>query len=364
MVLTISTIIISSLYFGLIITFIIGWKRVFNFVPKGNEKITKQISIVVPCRNEQKHIRTLISTIAQQSYQNFELILVNDHSTDLTRNYIKIAQAGFSKIILIDAEGYGKKNAIKEGILSSTSDFIVTTDADCTPSYHWLETLVCYQQKYPADLLICPVKLAFDDTILSYLQVVEFATLVASGASAVGVGMPILCNAANMAFKKSAWLKSREDLHEDEISGDDIFLLQSVKKRGGVIEFLKSESAFVTAKPATTLSEFIHQRRRWASKSPSYTDWQIILTACVVLAISLLEMVLLYFSFYSLKALVLLGFVFVFKYILDNLFLLKIKKFFQLEHTWFYSILLSVVYPFYIVFVGMSAIVYKPKNWK
>ncbi len=364
MVLLISTIIISSLYFLLVIIFIIGWKRVFNFVPKGNENITDNISIVVPCRNEQKHIRKLISTIAQQSYQNFELILVNDHSTDLTRNYIKTAQAAFSKIILIDAVGFGKKNAIKEGILNSTSTFIVTTDADCTPSYHWLETIACHQQKYPADLLICPVKLSFDDTLFSYLQMVEFATLVATGASAVGVGMPILCNAANMAFKKSAWLKSREDLHEDEISGDDIFLLQSVKKRGGVIDFLKSESAFVTSKPAATLSEFIHQRRRWASKSPSYTDWQIIITACVVLAISLLEIVLIYFSIFSTKALVILGVLIVMKYFIDNLFLLKIKKFFQLEHTWFYSLLLSVIYPFYIVFVGLSALVIKPKKWK
>lgn len=358
-----SSIILMTLYFLLIVTFVIGWKRVFNFVPIGNENLTKKISIVVPCRNEQAHIRQLISIIAQQSYQNFELILVNDHSKDRTRNYIKAAQEGFSKIVLVDAVGYGKKNAIKEGILSSTSDFIVTTDADCLPSYHWLETLVCYQQKYPSDLLICPVKLSFDNNIISYLQVIEFATLVAAGASAVGAGMPILCNAANMAFKKSAWLKSRGDLREDEISGDDIFLLQSVKKNGGVIDFLKAESAFVTTRPATSLREFIHQRRRWASKAPSYTDWQIILVASIVLGVSLLELVLLYFSFFSIKSLILFSSVFAIKYLLDNLFLIKIRKFFQLEHTWLYSVLLSVVYPFYIVFVALSSFIFKPKKW-
>ncbi|MDD3322273.1 MAG: glycosyltransferase [Paludibacter sp.] len=364
MFLTILTIIISTLYLALIIVFIIGWKRVFTFVPKGNENLKISISVVVPCRNEAKNIRHFISSIAQQSYQNFELILVNDHSTDLTRSYIKNAQTVFPKIVLIEAEGYGKKNALKEGVLKAKSDFIVTTDADCIPSYHWLETLVCYQQKYPADLIICPVKLSADDNFLSHLQAIEFSTLVASGAAAAGVGIPILCNAANLAFTKQTWLNSREDLHEELISGDDIFLLQSVKKREGEIIFLKSESVFVTAQPTKSVSEFIHQRRRWASKSPAYNDWHIIYVACLILLISVWELILLALSFSNIIALILLGSLFLFKYFIDNLFLVRIKKFFQLQNTWLYSIPLSIIYPFYIVFVGITSILFKPKKWK
>ncbi len=364
MVLIVITAVVTFLYLLLITIFIIGWKRVFTFVPKGNENLTKLISVVVPCRNEEENIRHFISSVAQQSYQHYELIFVNDHSTDRTRNYIKAAQSTLPNIVLIDAGGFGKKNALKEGILQASSDLIVTTDADCTPSYHWLETLVCYQERYPADLIILPVKLAYEFNTFSYLQAMEFSTLVASGAGTAGVGMPILCNAANMAFTKSTWLKSRNDLHEDEISGDDIFLLQSVKKRGGKIRFLKSESAFVTAKSAKNLSGFVHQRRRWAAKSPSYTDWQIIFTAILILSISVWELALLFFSISSWKALILFGTLFLLKYLADNIFLMKIRKFFQFERTWLYSILLSVVYPFYIVFVGISALVIKPRKWK
>ncbi len=364
MVLIVISVVIILLYLFLITIFIFGWKRVFTFVPKGNENLTKLISIVVPCRNEEANIRRFISAIAQQSYQHFELILVNDHSTDRTRNYIKTAQATLPNIVLVDALGYGKKNALKEGILQASSDFIATTDADCTPSYHWLETLVCYQDKYPTDLIILPVKLSYSFNLFSYLQALEFSTLVASGAAAAGAGMPILCNAANMAFTKKTWLKSRDDLHEDEVSGDDIFLLQSVKKRGGKIRFLKSESAFVTAQSAANLQEFIHQRRRWAAKSPSYTDWHIIFTAILILAVSVWELVLLSLSFTSWLPLILFGALFVVKYLADNLFLMRIRKFFQFEKVWLYSILLSAIYPFYIVFVGVSALLVKPTKWK
>ena len=261
------TALIAFLYVTLIALFFIGWKRIYAFVPKGNESINMLISVVVPCRNEEKHIRNLIACMAQQSNQNFELILVNDHSVDATRNYIKIAQQTFPKIQVIDAVGHGKKNALKEGIMQANGSLIITTDADCLPSYHWLESIACYQRKNNCDLIICPVKLSGKDSIFSYLQVLEFTSLVASAAGSAGVGMPVLCNGANLAFKKSVWLRLRNELRNDLQSGDDIFLLESVKRSKGKIKFLKSESAFVTTKQAATFSELLRQRRRWSSKT-------------------------------------------------------------------------------------------------
>ena len=150
----ISTGIISILYFGLIPIFYFGWKRIPVFVSKGNEIFRTKISVIVACRNEEKHIRQLIGCLAQQSNQNFELIIVNDHSEDATRSYIQMAQEALPKLKLIDAVGFGKKNAIKEGILNSSNELIVTTDADCLPSYHWLESIACFYRKYQGDLII------------------------------------------------------------------------------------------------------------------------------------------------------------------------------------------------------------------
>ena len=359
-----SAILIGILYFSLITVFFIGWRRLNAFVPKGNEQLHTGLSVVVACRNEENHIRQLIGCLAQQSYQNFELILVDDHSEDATRYYIETSQKVFSKIKLVDAVGFGKKNAIKEGILISTNELIVTTDADCLPSYHWLESIVCFNRRYPADLIICPVKLSWRKGLFSQLQILEFITLIASAAGSAGSGMPVLCNGANLVFTRKSWLKSQQELHDEQMSGDDMFLLESIKKRGGTVRFLKSESAFVITAQAKTLWEFIKQRRRWTSKSPAYTDWQIILTACIVFLVNLLLLILGGLSFINSAAIIVLLSLFTFKYLIDIAFLYSVRKFFQLNNIWIYSLFLSIFYPLYIVLVSVSALVLKPKSWK
>jgi len=357
------SLIICFLYLILLSAFIFGWKRTPNFEPNGNESVNTKLSIVIACRNEEDHLRRLLSSLAQQSYQNFELILVNDHSTDKTKKIIENVQISFPKIQLVDAIGFGKKNALKEGIQIATGNLIVTTDADCIPSFHWLESIVCFQNSFPSDLIICPLKLFGKSTLFSCLQTLEFCSLVASGAGAAGAGMPILCNGANLAFTKKTWLTSQDDLNEEELSGDDIFLLESVKKRGGVVRFLKSESAFVVTEPAVTLVSFFKQRRRWASKSPAYTDLHLIYTACVVFAISLLPFLLIGFSFFEPQLWVVVFLVFGFKYLIDSYFLFSVRTFFHLQHVCIYSFLLSLIYPFYIVSVGVTALIFKPKSW-
>jgi poly-beta-1,6-N-acetyl-D-glucosamine synthase len=355
---------IAFLYFIIVMIFIIGWNKINPFVPKGNEQIKTLISVVVACKNEEKHIRQLISCMAQQSNQNFEFILVNDHSSDATKNYIKAAQISFPKIVLIDSIGHGKKKAQREGILQAKGDIIVVTDADCLPSYHWLESIYCYQKKTSCDLIISPVKLSGKESIFSYLQVLEFTSLVGAAAGSAGAGMPILCNGANLAFTKKMWEKCQNDLHDEQQSGDDMFLLESVKRRGGTIRFLKSESAFVTTKQAETLKEFVIQRRRWTSKSSSFRDWQVILTALVVLSICILMLGLFTLSFYQTNYLILFSILFIFKYVIDSLYLINLGKFFQLNHIWLFDVLLSVIYPFYIVLTAFSTFLIKQKKWK
>jgi cellulose synthase/poly-beta-1,6-N-acetylglucosamine synthase-like glycosyltransferase len=362
--LVIGAVIACLLYFIILLIFYLGWKRVFSFEPKGIDSTDTMISIVVACKNEQKTILSLIGCVAQQSYLNYELILVNDHSTDLTRSVIKNAQTSLPNIVLIDATKHGKKNALKEGILRAKANLIVTTDADCMPSYHWLEAIVTFQNRYPSDLIICPVGLSDKNSLFSRLQALEFSSLVGAAAGSAGAGMPILCNGANLAFEKRMWLKTQNDLHEEEQSGDDMFFLESVKKQGGKIRFLKSEAAFVKTKPPRTLKEFLYQRRRWAGKSKIYTDWQIILTAFVVLAISAFGLIFLVMSYFDPIYLIGYASIFVFKYSIDTRFLYLVRRFFQLDNIWLYALLLSVIYPFYIVFVAITSLVFKPKRWK
>ena len=352
-------------YVALVLIFKFGWDRMSLYNPKVSfdEGVAQSLSIVIVCKNEEKSLPILLSCLIKQSYRNFELVLVNDHSTDTTLAIMEKATALFSDVKLIDAKGFGKKNALKEGINVANGSLIITTDADCLPGCDWVNVTCSFQQEYPSDLIISPVQMLENKSILSRIQALEFITLVAAGAGAAGAGMPVLCNGANLAFTKEAWLQSKNDLVEEQISGDDIFLLQSIKKRDGVIRFLKSNSAIVFTEPTTSLAAFFKQRRRWASKSTAYTDLPLIFTACIVFGISLAIVILASFSIFNLKFLLPLSIIVSLKLLVDIIFLRSVKSFFQIRHLFIDSLLLSILYSFYIISVAFSVLISKPKNW-
>lgn len=356
-------VILITFYLILIRIFRVGWESIDDFQPKDNLTENIKVSVVVSCKNEEKALPCLIKSLTAQSMQNFELILVNDHSTDRTPEIMSEAVALFQNAICIHAKENGKKRAIAEGIQCASGDLIITTDADCKPERRWIETIVKFQIENPSHLIICPVKLTEKRTFFSRLQQIEFTSLVASGAGAAGAQFPIMCNAANMAFTKTAWLKSQSDMKPEEQSGDDVFLLQSIKKRGGVIRFLRSKKAFVETESAESLSAFIRQRRRWAGKSTSYTDWHLILVACLVFAVCVMQLAFLILSFFNSFYCYFFLLFFVIKYWADTMFLSKAGDFFALKQVPFYSFFLSVVYPFYIVFTAVSSLFLKPKKW-
>ncbi len=90
-----------------------------------------QVSIVIPARNEEASLGSCLESLVAQTGISFEIIVVNDHSTDCTR---EIA-ASFPAVRVIEAgplpEGWtGKNNAVAEGVRASRAEWLLFTDAD------------------------------------------------------------------------------------------------------------------------------------------------------------------------------------------------------------------------------------------
>lgn len=360
-----SPIIIVGLYFLLILIFTVGWIRIPEFHPTDFFSSLPKAGVIIACRNEENNLKNLLDALQKQTYKDFELIIVNDHSTDATAAILESAKEYFQDIQIIENTGYGKKQAIKEGILHSKSDFIITTDADCIPTSTWIATVCNFQIQHPSDLIICPVIIRPVKTLFEKLQQIEFATLVGTGAGAAGAGIPLMCNAANLAFTKKAWNESQTDLHEEEISGDDMFLLLSIKKRNGVIRYLQSDKAMVNTHGSKDISQFIQQRARWTSKSSAYTDWQLILTAVLVLLTSVSFVFLCIGSLFSAVYGITLTIVFSLKLLIDGLFICKIRKSLNPDFSLPAFLLMSVIYPFYILSTVIYALLRRNSiKWK
>ena len=215
-------------------------------------------------------------------------------------------------------------------------------------------------------MILAPVLLSPAETFFEKIQVLEHLSLMGSTAGSAAIGFPVMCNGANMAYEREAALEVEKERKDFNIaSGDDMFLLeQFVKKYGhNNIKFLLSKSVIVKTKTCKTVSEFFRQRRRWVSKTKSYTSWKIIATALVVFLFNF-SIISLLLSAFFIPALWSLYFLLtLLKFFIDFPLLKNITSFMDQRNLLKWALPLEFIYPFYVVFTAVSGLLIKV-NWK
>jgi len=99
-----------------------------------------EISVVVPVYNAEKTIFECIQSILNQDFKNFEIIVVDNGSTDKT---VSILKSKFkNKIKLLYEHKRGPAAARNKGILHAKGKFIAFTDSDCVPDKNWLSGIM------------------------------------------------------------------------------------------------------------------------------------------------------------------------------------------------------------------------------
>lgn len=133
----------------------------------------QKVSIIVPARNEAKYIKKCIDSLLKQSYPNFEIILVNDSSSDNTLNILKDYEKNNSNIITLDIktrpDGWiGKNWACYNGYLKSSGDLLLFTDADSYHSISSLEMSVSFLNSNDLQALTIVPKLLSNDIFTKF----------------------------------------------------------------------------------------------------------------------------------------------------------------------------------------------------
>ena len=311
------------------------------------------VSVVIACRNEQENLPALLNCISFQDYpvNQFEVIIVDDNSTDDT---FKIASEfkRLSNIHVLKNKGKGKKYALRTGIESATGKLIVTTDADCIMGKNWIKTISAYYEIQKSDMIICPVKLEATNNITGKFEELEFLSLQGITAASALKGKSIMCNGANLAFKKEAYLNHAGNLHDEINSGDDVFLLHSLKKeKGSEIKWLESSDATVTTKSSVSFRSLLKQRSRWISKGKNYTDKDTIITAAATLMVVILQLFLFVATFINPALLVSFIVIFILKSIPDFLILWNTARRYGRAKLIKWFIPAQIFYPFYVLSV-------------
>ena len=362
--------IITALYLIIIAAFTFGLYNLKEKFYSFNKKNITKVSVLIAARNEEKNIEKLLQTIYNQTFPKelYEVIIVDDHSEDDTRIKVNnfINNHKNINIRLLEATSEGKKKAISQALHNAENELIMVTDADCELNSEWIETVVAFYQDKKCKMILAPVLLSPANNLFEKMQVLEHLSLIASTAGSANIGFPVMCNGANMAYERISALEVEKLRHDFNItSGDDMFLLeQFVKKYGSKnVKFLLNKSAIVKTKTCKTIKEFIRQRRRWVSKSKSYTNSKIILTALVVLFFNL-SIVSLFLSAFFIPALwslyILLTLL---KFFIDFPILKNITNFMNQGKILKWTLPLEFIYPFYAVFTAISGLLLKV-NWK
>lgn len=240
---------------------------------KSTEKIP--ISVIICAKNEAENLQEFLPNIINQKYKNFEIVLINDASSDDTLEVMETFKEQHSNIKIVNVKNNeafwgNKKYALTLGIKAATNEHLLFTDADCKPvSEFWIEkmtqhfsakkTIVLGYGKYKSQKTFVNLLVRFE-TLLTAIQYFSYAKL---GSPYMGVGR-------NLAYTKSEFFKTNGFIKHIQVrSGDDDLFIQEAATKENTTYSLDTES-FTVSNPPLTLNEWFRQKRRHVSTASYY----------------------------------------------------------------------------------------------
>jgi len=264
-----------------------------------------KVSVIIPFRNEEHNLPLLIHDLKVQTYPPglFEVILVNDHSTDGSGGIVDSMVTGipgFRHLSLL-AGNSGKKAALSHGIQSALHERLIQVDADCRIGPEFIASHMAFLEKYPSDLVAGLVSTGQGKGgFLEVFERFDLLALAGTGAGSFGTGRPMMCSGANLAYSRGLYMETRSyDPVESTESGDDMFLMIGARKLKRVLAFNAAREACVHTAPVLSFRELLKQRIRWGAKSTRYgmADIQLLALLVAVTNLSVLLMPLWFFVF-------------------------------------------------------------------
>ena len=286
----------------------------------------------------------------------------------IAKSYPNFAPQHITPIRGVNDDNLGKKHALSKLIHAATSEYVWLHDDDIVLPKSTQKAVLL-----DGDLIILPLRMEslFDNpSLLEKLQIAEYAAIQELTMRTAKAGHAVMCSGANLIVRREAWLACEPDLHPEIPSGDDMFLLEAMKKRGYKISVIDEPDFTAVVHPAPTWRAFFRQRMRWAGKAPKYTDPDILRCGALIVATNLLQL---------LCPLILL-----IKFPIEYSLIRHREALYTVHHTpytvhhtpytihhtpytihhtpWYVALLLELLYPFYILFSLLGGL-FRQKKW-
>lgn len=244
--------------------------------PEPPEAPLLPVSVVVAARDEAERLPALLDALARQTHPAYEVIVVDDASTDATPALVRTRQRTYGNLRLVRVEHPAtprKKHALTQGIAAARYDLLAFTDADCTPPPDWLRILARRHAASPAET-VCVGYSPFRRAPGLLNRLVRYETFVTGflTAAAIGLGRPYMAVGRNLSYSRplfdtlGGFAHSRQAMSGD----DDLFVQEVVRQKAATVCAVVDPQTFVPSTPPATWRRWIRQKLRHLSASRFY----------------------------------------------------------------------------------------------
>ncbi len=279
--------ILFTLFISCLLVQIVYWVFMFSRVAFSREKrngddANYPISVVICGYNEGDNFRQFLPKIMEQQYPNFEVIAVNDRSTDDSELVLKQLAAKYSNLRILNLTDFerqqrGKKFALTQGLKAAKHEVVLLTDADCYPrSNRWIQTMAnALKMGKTMGIAYAPFdkRPTFLNRFLRYDKIyiaIQYLSFALAGLPYMGVG-PNLIYRKQLFFQSNGFKK-----HEHVASGDDDLFVSAVSNKDNLAVVL-DENSLIYCEPKETFRAFYHQKSRHLSTSWHYKTHHLLL---------------------------------------------------------------------------------------
>ena len=336
----------------------------FNYL---NTDINIPISVIICVHNEFENIKKLIPKVLKQNYPEFELIIVDDRSSDEVYDYLLFESAKHNNFRLVRINKAvdhitPKKYALSLGIKAAKYDHILFSDADCMPQNdNWIAEIQKGFSGGKEIVLGFSPYLKQKGLINSIIQFETFYTALQYFSFALA-GLPYMGVGRNLAYKKSLFNDNKGfHKHLNVVGGDDDLFVQEVANKNNTAIII-SENSFTYSIPKKSIKEWFVQKKRHLSAGKYYkTEFKILLGLLpfsqalfwgIALHIILIQGIDLLFLAAAFIRLILY-------FIILRSAALKLK----VKMSWYGLPLFDLIYVFYFFITGITALFTKRVRW-
>jgi poly-beta-1,6-N-acetyl-D-glucosamine synthase len=243
--------------------------------PVDQAKTEEAVSVIICARNEAENLTANLTSILEQDYHDFEVIVVNDCSED--NSYIvlgeymkKYPHLRISTINKDPKFTHYKKFAQFIGIKAAKNELLLFTDADCMPvSNQWLKGMVSNFSDKTNFVLGYGGYLSRKGFLNRYIRYDSFTIAMQYLGMAIR-RVPYMGVGRNMAYRRSVFFENKGfGAHSHIISGDDDLLVNAIARGRNTAVELRAET-HTRSVPSPDFSQWILQKKRHFTTAPYY----------------------------------------------------------------------------------------------